>query len=165
MLKPNLITQYLGMCVILQTSCPGAEEGSGIPLLMLKPQQYKILPQCGFTILLSALKAVFSKGFSFKIYVCEERAAESRAQVLHLFCLAAVSAQGVERQVAALGRRSIDICKSYSNERWWKKNIKNMRQLSEVGVNTIVVLGGVRMCVSPVCSDGFRGPWTYRSNM
>lgn len=72
MLKPSLITQYLGTCVILQTSWPGTEEGSGTLLLMLKPQQYKILPLCGFAILLSALKAVFSEDFSFKIYACEK---------------------------------------------------------------------------------------------
>lgn len=79
-------------------------------LLILKPQQYKILRLCGFTILLSALKAVFSHGFSFKIYVCEERADEGCAWVLHLFCLTAVYAPGVE--ATALGRSSIDVCKS-----------------------------------------------------
>lgn len=109
------------MCVILQTSWPGAEEGSGTFLLILKPQQYKILPLCGFTVLLPALKAVFSRGFSFKIHVDEKRAAESSAWVLHLVCLAAVSARGVERQATALGKRSVDVCKSYSNERWWGK--------------------------------------------
>lgn len=90
-------------------------------LLIMKPQQYKTLPLCGFTILLSALKAVFSKGISFKIYVYEKRAAESCAGIFHLFFLAAVSAQGVEGQAAALGRRSIDVCKACSNERWWGK--------------------------------------------
>lgn len=75
------------MCLILRTSCLGAEERGGTPLLMLKPQQYKILSLCGFTILLSALKAVFSKGFSFNNHVCEERAAESCARVLPLSAL------------------------------------------------------------------------------
>lgn len=76
---------------------------------MLKPQQYKILPLCGFALLLSAPKAVFNKGFSFKIDMCEKRAAESCAGIVHLFCLAAVSARGVERQATASGRRSIDV--------------------------------------------------------
>lgn len=106
--------------MISQTSWLGHEEGIGTLLLILKPQQYKILPLCGFTILLSALKAVFSKGISFKI-VCERRAAGSCAGVLHFFFLAAVSAQGGEGQATALGRRSIDVCKACSNERWWGK--------------------------------------------
>lgn len=98
MLKPDLITQYLCMYVILQTSWPGAEEGSGAPLLTQKPQQDKIVPLCGFSVLSPALKALFSTDFSFKIYVGERTAAESSAHILHLACPTAVGAQGVKRQ-------------------------------------------------------------------
>jgi len=49
-------------------------------------------------VLLPALKALFSAGFSFKISVGERTAAESSAQILHLVCHTAASAQGVERQ-------------------------------------------------------------------
>lgn len=97
------------VCDFADFMATSSEEGSGNLLLMLKPQQYKILPLCGFALLLSAPKAVFNKGFSFKIDVCEKRAAESCAGIVHLFCLAAVSARGVERQATASGRRSIDV--------------------------------------------------------
>lgn len=69
---------------IPHASWPGAEWGSGAPLLTPKPQQYEIVPWCGCVVLLPALKALSSAGFPFRIYIGERKAAESSDQVLHL---------------------------------------------------------------------------------
>lgn len=53
---------------------------------------------CFFSVLLPALKALFSTDFSFKIYVGERTAAEGSAHILHLVCPTAVGAQAVKRQ-------------------------------------------------------------------
>lgn len=112
--KPNLITQYLGIV------CDFADFMARSFYWYRRPNSVKICP-CVVLPFCCQHWRLFSRGFSFKIYVCEKRATESGIRVLHLFCLAAVSAQGVESQATALGRRSIDVCKSCSNEHWWQK--------------------------------------------
>lgn len=63
-------------------------------LLALKPQQYEIVPLCGFSVLLPAVKALFSTDFTFKIYVGERKAAESSTRHFTL----AVTQQSVHEE-------------------------------------------------------------------
>lgn len=144
--------------VILQTSWPGAGEGNEAPSLPLKPQQYALCPCVVFLFCCQHWRLCSVQDFLEN--VC------SWKNSCWKWCLGASPCLAHSSQrTGSRGRQLVkkEIC-------WYivspivmsidGKCIRSIRQLSEVGVNTIVVLGGDG-CMSSVHSERLRELWTY----